>query len=130
MRPMKSKLSCFVIIALATSLFMAMAEGQSTNAPVVAELSLQAKGDLTRITVYLINTSNASRTLFTGLTGSSGVGKFDAVDLDEAAKEPPVGVGSLVMPELTFGSFRSTAPTPVSKGITFRSMKPTLLELR
>ena len=123
-------MASILIIAHGASAFMGVAAAESTNAPIVAELSLQATGNLTRISVYLINTSKVARTLFTGRVGTSSAGRFDAVDLDEIAKGPPNGNGALVVPELTFGAIRFSAPTTVDWGATFRNMKPTLLELR
>ena len=127
---MKLNVTLMVIIALATSLFRGVAAVEPANAPVVAELTIQTEGNLARISVYLINKSNAPCTLFTGRVGSSSMGKFDPVDLDDVAKgSRPYGNGELVVPELTFGSIQFSAPTTVHWGATFRNMRPTLLEL-
>ena len=118
-----------LILVLGASLFIRAEAAEYTNASVVAELSLRATNDLTQISVYLINTSKVSTTLFTGRVGTSGDGRFHAVDLDAVAKGPPFGNGTLVVPELTFGAIQFSAPTTVHWGATFHNMRPTLLEL-
>lgn len=100
------------------------------NAPVVAEVEIEGKGELARITVYLLNKSGTEQTLFSGQIGTSRSGEFRAVDLDQVATGKPFGNGTLAVPEFTFGSIKFKAPIPVEYGKTWHTMRPTLIKLK
>jgi hypothetical protein len=121
----------FSVIALFYSIFAAVAGDASTNAPVVAEVTIETEGNIARISVSLVNKSKDHQTLFTGRVGTSRSGGFQSVDLDKVAKDThPFGNGAFVVPELTFGAIKFSAPTTVDWGVTFQNMLPTLIELR
>ena len=126
---MHTKLMLRALIFLVLSGGAALGEDTITNASIVAEAEIQDKGDISRLSVFLVNKSTERRTLFTGRVGTSATGKFDPVDLDQVAKDASFGNGILAVPEFTFGALTFSAPTTVGHGITFRSMRPTLVEL-
>jgi hypothetical protein len=112
--------------------YVVLACGQSppTNAPVIAEVEIREKGELARISVYLLNQSGVPKALFTGRVGTSADGDFHAVDLDRVAAGRPFGNGILAVPEFVFGPLKVVAPTTVEYGATWHTMRPTLIKLR
>jgi hypothetical protein len=128
---MNPNLIALMVVLLAGETVLATGQSPATNEPVVAEVEIQDKGELARISVYLLNKSGEAKLLYTGRYAECTF-EFQAVDLDMVATNGSrVGGGRLAVPELTFGSLTFAAPV-LSGGSSLLCHYggPTLIELR